>query len=176
MSRVFVGRILGGMLVSLVLLAALSSMSAVAQQPPGRNPGPCPSGSAPVNGSCGSPSNGGSMNGTARSEVWRSRYGAIAATVDRSIIGVSSDQTSMRAAKKLALKKCAEKECRIVSGYANSCAAIGTGKGGLHGLRTISGGDTQSEAESKVLALCEKSGGVQCEVEYIGCSLPVRVQ
>lgn len=162
-------------MIVLVVVSWVLSAPGLAQQL-GRNPGPCPSGAAPVNGSCGSPSNNASMPDANRSVVWRSRYGAIAATEDKSIIGVSSDQSSMRAAKKMALKKCAEKDCRVLNGYSNSCVAVASGKKQGHGVLAFSDGATEVDAEESVLMLCEDSGGIECKVSYAGCSFPVRVK
>ena len=107
-------------LLSITLALAVPSASVNAQFV-GKNPGPCPRGSAPVNGSCGSPS---SPRNGALPAMWQSRFGALAFSPKGGVIGVASDQVSARAAKKIALRKCSQPDCRIVAAIHNGCATV----------------------------------------------------
>lgn len=111
-------------LLSSMLLAFAITVSA---QHGGGNPGPCPSGSVPANGSCGSPSNASSSG--LRSEAWKTYYGALAANADGTVVGSANNQKSYRAAKKLAIKKCAEASCEVVVEYRNGCGSVARGGG-----------------------------------------------
>ena len=143
----------------------------------GGNPGPCPGGSAPVNGSCGSPSNANSGAQRQSTEVWKNYYGALAATTDGTIVGSANNQKSYRAARKLALNKCAEATCRVVVEYVNSCGSVARGlrKDGTR-IRSYGSGVNVVESDQKALKICNNSTGGACTVEFTGCSLPVRVQ
>ena len=165
----------------IVAIVAIGLLWAQLHQPSaaqhvGGNLGPCPGGSAPVNGTCGSPSNAYPNSPAVKPEVWRDRYGAIAATRDNGIVGVSNDQVSARAAKKQALKKCAERDCEVVTEYANGCGAVAWGKKSSNEVRAYSSGAGRVEAESNVLQSCVGAGASECVLEYMSCSLPVRVQ
>lgn len=165
-------------LVLVVLWAMLCSTSIA--QSVGRNPGPCPSGSAPVNGSCGSPSNAGSIGSQNTGEVWKNHYGAIAASVGAKYVGVSNNQSSMRNARKVAIKKCGKSECRIVQEYVNACGSVAWGGGGGGpegaGVRVYAWGASESDAEKIGLKECAERGGHNCVIDHVGCSLPERVQ
>ena len=160
----------------IILCVALPLCFSVQAQHVGGNPGPCPGGSAPVNGSCGSPSNAYPSRGAASPEVWRNRYGAIAATTDNSYVGVANEQSSMRAAKKLAVKKCAERTCRVVTEYVNGCGSVVYGQRNDSGVRIYKWGASQAESEAEAMKGCIGNNGTNCTVEFTGCSLPVRVQ
>lgn len=138
----------------------------------GRNPGPCPAGSAPVNGSCGSPSN---ATGSNTREVWRSRYGAIAASPGGAVVGFSEGQYSLYSAKKLALKRCEGAACRIVMEVENGCGAAAWGPDGS-GILGFAGGSDKVAAENNAVSKCRESGGGACAVIGVGCSLPVRIR
>ncbi|MBE2211866.1 MAG: DUF4189 domain-containing protein [Xanthomonadaceae bacterium] len=159
----------------IVFWMALTLVSPAKAQHIGRNPGPCPGGSAPVNGSCGSPSNASSGRGSLP-EIWRNRYGAIAMSVGGSDAGVANGQKSMRAARKLAVKKCAASTCRVATEYVNGCGSIVNGRKDGSWIRLSRFGVNQSESEAKAMADCAGYGGTNCAVELTGCSLPVRVQ
>ncbi len=161
--------------ISMVLGLLALSIPAHGQQGGGRPPGPCPSGSAPVNGSCGSPSNAGSYGSSPAQEVWQSRYGAIAISDHGEIIGTAKDQRSMRAAKKLALKKCVGPACKIVASYSNACGAVAWGPGN-NGITTTGADADASIAEEEALQRCRIAGGGTCKTTGITCSLPVRVR
>ena len=162
--------------MAVLFTAMLISLPSMAQQNlNGSQRGGCPGGSAPVDGSCGSPSNARSDKKTALPEVWQNRYGALAASAPGSIIGVAQGQHSERAARKLAMRKCVGPACRIVIEFRNSCgsAAWGPGNSGrmTYGTEPDSGG-----AEQEALRRCHDAGGGVCETVVSTCSLPVRVQ
>ena len=161
-------------LTASILLAGFS-LSPLAQHV-GGNLGPCPGGSAPVNGSCGSPSNaqGGSI--ASAPEIWRDRYGAIASAKDIGVVGFSNSQKSARSARKAAIRKCGDPACKIVSEYVNSCGSVAFGQKGDGGVAKYSWGSAPEESEAKALAGCMGSGGSFCKIEHTSCSLPVRVQ
>ena len=162
---------LSGILV--ILLVMFSSTSGA--QHVGGNPGPCPGGSAPVNGSCGSPSNANPGKKAPLPEVWRDRYGALAASEHGSVIGVAQDQRSERAARKMAMKKCVGPACRIVVEFRNACGSAAWGDGNS-GRMAYGAEPSSGSAEQKALGKCRAAGGGECETIITTCSLPVRVQ
>ena len=159
-----------------ILVLCLTQPFSLNAQHVGGNPGPCPGGSAPVDGSCGSPSNA-RLGSTRASEVWRDNYGALAATQNGAIVGSANNQKSFKAARKVAMKKCAEASCRVVSEYANGCGSVAWGlKSEAEGVRSYASGTTSAESDEKALKICRDGNGKGCVVEFTGCSLPVRVQ
>ena len=158
------------------LIVAISVLpTSLLAQHVGGNLGPCPGGSAPVNGSCGSPSNASSGGYKSRPEIWRDRYGAIAFSKTGTVIGTAKDQHSKRAARRLAMKKCVGPDCRIVEEYVNACGSIAWGpqNDGVTGF----GIDQDSfAAEDEAIKNCLKGGGGVCQITTTTCSLPVRVQ
>ena len=155
--------------------AAFALSSPARAQHVGGNLGPCPGGSAPVNGSCGSPSNA-SNGGASLPEIWRDRYGAIATSADGSDVGVANEQSSMRAAKKMAVQKCGAQTCKVITQYVNGCGSVVNGRKNDSWIRLSRFGSNQGESEAKAMAGCARNGGTNCTVEFTGCSLPVRVQ
>ncbi|WP_083960953.1 DUF4189 domain-containing protein [Thermomonas fusca] len=154
---------------SLILVGALGSTFPANSQapPPGR--GPCGMG-APINGSCGSPSNAGNRQIAAPAEVWRSRYGAIARDADGNTVS-TKDQESRRIARRKVLEECG-KGCEIIAETRNSCLGIVNGYGRLY-----SGGAADPEAtRNLLLSNCASDSRPSCEVVYVGCSYPVRVR
>ena len=141
----------------------------------GGNPGPCPGGAAPVNGSCGSPSNAGIGVNAQPREIWRDRYGAIAASAGGSNVGTAKDQNSMRAARKVAMKKCVGPACKIVVEYVNGCGSVAWGPQN-GGVASYAYGENFGAATEKALRKCRDGGGGECETTGTTCSLPERVQ
>lgn len=157
-----------------ICLVCSPSHKATAQHV-GGNPGPCPRGSAPVNGTCGSPSNAYPTQQVPPQEIWRSRYGAIAFSLNGDVTGLAEGQLTKRAARKLAMRKCVGPACKIVAEYSNSCGALAWGpeKDGVMGF----GVDIDPvTVEIEAVENCKTGGGGECEAIKITCSLPVRIQ
>ncbi|WP_425451837.1 DUF4189 domain-containing protein [Solilutibacter pythonis] len=148
----------------------------VAQAPPS---GPCPPGAVPIpgQGRCGSPAEaaginrGGSGSSTpAYTEIWEDRYGAIAVDYISAKSGTVENEKSERRAKDKALKLCGTSNCKIMTSVRNYCQAAAYGGGVSYGTASTIG-----EARNIAMARCQ-SDGRQCEIQYSGCSLPVRVK
>lgn len=108
-------------------------------------------------------------------EQWTSRWGAIAANAQGSVIGVAADSVNKDAAEEAALADCQNRgggnTCSIVRWYANQCISIVTG-GKIY---NTSGGTNVAEATQKGMKLCTPVAN-NCHVYYSACSYPVRVQ
>ena len=161
-------------LMALVLMLAPLDYVA-AQAPPS---GPCPPGAVPIpgQGRCGSPAEASAnrSGGSSRpvyTEVWEDRYGAVAIDYDASKNGTVENETSSRRAKNKALKLCGTPKCKVVMSVRNSCQAAAYGGGG------VSYGTAPEIEKAKKIAKdrCE-AYGEPCEIQYSGCSLPVRVR
>ena len=162
-------------------LAALLSISCLAwslsakARHVGGNLGPCPRGSAPVNGSCGSPSNAGRGGQGQLPEIWRNHYGAMALSESGTVIGIAENKSSMRVAKKVALRNCVGPTCRAVVEYVNSCGSVAWGPGNSGRMGFGAEPDRES-AEAKAVQRCRDAWGGECKTIDTSCSLPVRVQ
>ena len=149
------------------LFVSFISPSHAQAPPPGR--GPCGAG-APVNGSCGSPSNAGTAGVTVPTEIWRDRFGAIAK--DGAGNGVYTEgQVSRRVARRKVMKECG-KGCEVIAETRNACLGLVNGASILY-----SGGANDAGSTRKLLVdRCTASKRERCEVIYVGCSYPVRVR
>lgn len=107
-------------------------------------------------------------------EVWRSKYGAIAAdfTGFGKGAGAAEDENSMRAARRVAMQRCGTRGCKVIATVANGCLA------GVHGggYTAVGGGATRDEAIDVALSQCRPADGSRCELYYAYCSLPVRIR
>ncbi len=144
---------------------------------------PCPNG-MPAGSGCVPPaSSGGAPSGTfARpSPSWENRYGAMAVDVNDDAldrIGVAEAKPSKRSANQTALKGCGSKGCKVVAHVVNGCLASARGDSSLksgRGVIAFGFGPGDSEAKADAMRMCQETGR-NCEVEYLGCSLPVRVR
>ncbi|TLX20855.1 DUF4189 domain-containing protein [Thermomonas fusca] len=151
--------------LKIVFLFFFCAASFAQAPPPGR--GPCPVG-APVNGSCGSPSNQG--HSTPPAEYWQDRFGAMAVSPRGELI-VIEGQRSARRAKRLVLDDCG-KDCILLMEVRNACQVLLKAPLG----DVAAGGGTISVAIDKARAQCTAAGNPTCEtIFYQGCSLPVRI-
>ena len=155
-------------------MVSIASMNAYAQFV-GKNPGPCPAGSAPYNGTCGSPSNINPAMRPPPQATWQDRYGAIAYSVGGSVIGTAKEQRSRRAASRLAMSKCIGPACKVVLEYTNGCGAVAWGPEST-GITAFGSGPDSDTAEEQALFVCREAGGGACEITANVCSLPVRVR
>ena len=160
-------------LMALVLMLAPLDYVA-AQAPPS---GPCPPGAVPIpgQGRCGSPAEASAnrSGGSSRpgyTEVWENRFGAIAVDYDAARSGTAENEKSERQAERKALKLCGTPNCKIMTSTRNYCQAAAYGGGVAYGTA-----QTLEEAKSIAMTRCQADGRA-CEVQYSGCSLPVRVK
>ena len=112
----------------------------------------------------------GGGNRAPAAEVWEDRFGAIAQDFDSGTGGIAENEKSKRAAEKLALKRCGNNRCKLVSSSRNSCQAAAWGGGVAFG-----GGGSEKIAKDEALKKCQSDGST-CKIEYVGCSLRVRVR
>ena len=133
---------------------------------------PCPNG-MPAGSGCVPPSSsGGGASGSLPrpSQSWEDRYGALAFDTNTVVLGIAENKTSKRQARRTALEKCGTNNCKIVTEVVNACSAAAyNGQWMTYGWSGL-----EDEAKSIALAKCEKYGR-RCQIEYSGCSLPVRV-
>ena len=161
-------------LTASILLCGLS-IPLFAQAPPS---GPCPPGAVPSpgQGRCGSPAEasanrGGGSSRPVSAEVWENRFGAIAVDYEQSKSGTAESKKSARIARNEALKSCGTKNCKVVARIRNGCLAVAYGGGGV----TYGGGESLEVAVAEGMRKCQADGS-KCEIQYSGCSLPVRVR
>lgn len=96
---------------------------------------PCPGGGVPSGGRCVSPAEASANNnnrstGVRYVEIWEDRFGAIAQDFESGTGGVAENEKSKRNAEKLAMKRCGNNRCKLVSSARNSCQAAAWGGGG----------------------------------------------
>ncbi|MCD9031558.1 DUF4189 domain-containing protein [Luteimonas sp. Y-2-2-4F] len=163
---------------ALFLLPSLfaSSFSAIAQTA-------CPQGVAPGSPSCG-PGGGNGLWSAPPPERgpearWRKTWGAIAYDANASYVGVSSGESSRRAAARAALAHCRSKgggDCRPVAHYENQCAAVGEPVASSGGMISFEIGLSVEEASEKALQSCSgANNGGACKIFYSNCTEPVIV-
>lgn len=105
-------------------------------------------------------------------EVWRSKYGALAADYTTGRFGISEDANSISAARREALRQCGDsKNCKIVGSVANGCLAMAYGGGGS----AIGVGELMNHAAQDAMRKCQ-SDGSSCEIHYAHCNNPVRIR
>ena len=105
-------------------------------------------------------------------ERWADRWGAFS-SASGGMWGGVQDMKSKRQAEKAALARCKAKggkDCRIDIVYYNQCGAVVSGDGGSGGGRAA----TEKEAVEIAMESCGEKGG-NCELYFMGCSYPVRV-
>jgi hypothetical protein len=161
-------------LTASILLCGLS-IPLFAQAPPS---GPCPPGAVPIpgQGRCGSPAEASANRGVGSSrpvsaEVWENRFGAVARGYGEGFSGAVEGAKSEREARKIALSRCTETKCKIVSLVRNGCQAVASSDDGSGYGRA----ENKQDAINMALQNCLKRGG-QCDIGYSDCSLPVRVK
>ena len=114
---------------------------------------------------------GGGNRAPVSAEVWENSFGAVARGYGDGLAGVIEGAKSEREARKIALSRCTQAKCEIVSLVKNGCQAVASSddKSGY--------GRAENEQDAINMALqnCLKLGG-QCDIGYSGCSLPVRVK
>ena len=114
---------------------------------------------------------GGGIREPVSAEVWENSFGAVARGYGDGLAGVIEGAKSEREARKIALSRCTQAKCEIVSLVKNGCQAVASSddKSGY--------GRAENEQDAINMALqnCLKLGG-QCDIGYSGCSLPVRVK
>jgi hypothetical protein len=110
--------------------------------------------------------------------LWKTRWGAISvgSTASGGGVGVSTNQTSRRAAEDMAVQQCLEGKggeiCRTkVFSYHNQCAVIAWGEASY----VVRSAATAARASTRALAECEEQTD-DCIIFYSACSLPIRVR
>ena len=114
---------------------------------------------------------GGGNRAPVYAEVWENRFGAIAVDYEQGKSGIAESKKSARIARNEALKSCGTKNCKIVARIRNGCLAVAYGGGGV----TYGGGESLEVAVAEGMRKCQADGS-KCEIQYSGCSLPVRVR
>ncbi len=115
---------------------------------------------------------GGTSNApTVIREVWRNHYGAIAADSAEGRGGFAEDQPSARAARREALRQCGTRNCKIVAQSTNGCLAHAYGGG----ANAYGGGNTAEEAAQDAINICLAAGINTCQIQYLHCNYPVRL-
>jgi hypothetical protein len=101
--------------------------------------------------------------------VCSSAHGAIAYSPGTGASGWAYEHGSQAQANRAAMAYCARhaKDCRIVTTFANQCAALAAAKAG--DLRSAFA-ETKREAETKSVAACKSAGGQSCAVVASVCS------
>jgi hypothetical protein len=93
-------------------------------------------------------------------------------------MGASVNQPSKAAAEKAAIADCQSPsggggpDCHVEFTYHDQCVAMVAGDT----THNESSAATLAEATKSAMKTCNESGGTHCIVDYISCSLPVRVQ
>lgn len=101
------------------------------------------------------------------SRIWQDRWGAIALG-DPDVLGVSSNQTTKRKARQLAILDCSSrggKNCASIKEYKNQCIAVASGK---HRSSNANGPD-EEETKSRAISTCHKADGELFEIVYSNC-------
>lgn len=104
-------------------------------------------------------------------EVWKNKYGAIAFDSKTSSVWASENQPSLRAARRDALRKCADRSCEIVASVVNGCLAAGDSGGYTY----FGAGESEDLAIQKVNSRCAARGAT-CTIGYVHCNVPVRIR
>jgi uncharacterized protein DUF4189 len=105
-------------------------------------------------------------------EGWADRWGAFASASNGAFAGVQ-DEKNKRQAERTALANCRAKggeNCVVKFSYYNQCGAVASGDGGSGGGRAA----TEKEAVELAMKSCNEKGE-NCQLYFMGCSLPVRV-
>jgi hypothetical protein len=99
-------------------------------------------------------------------------YGAIAYGANSTAYGYSFDERSAREADSKALANCKPNgdDCKVVTSFSNSCAAVAAIEK-KNVFSTGSGGSEQG-AKDSALKACERDHGKGCEIEVWTCSKP----
>ena len=113
---------------------------------------------------------GGGNRAPVYAEVWENRFGAIAVDYEQGKSGIAESKKSARIARNEASKSCGTKNCKIVARIRNGCLVATYGGGFAYG-----GGATMDIAIEDAMSICQADGS-KCEIQYSGCSLPVRVR
>ncbi len=100
------------------------------------------------------------------------RYGAIAYSPSDGAAGWVTDGQTRDAAESGAMARCKAhgKACRDAVWVKNAWGALATASGGMHW--GAEAGLTEAEAIEKALASCRSSGGKDCKVIQVICTLP----
>jgi hypothetical protein len=99
-------------------------------------------------------------------------YGAIACGAKSTAYGYSFNERSARDADRKALAKCQPNgdDCKIVSSFSNSCAAVSAIES--KGVFSTGSGGTEEAAANNALKACERDHGRGCEIEVWTCTKP----
>ncbi|MEA5124570.1 DUF4189 domain-containing protein [Xanthomonas floridensis] len=136
--------------------------------------GNCPPGYYPIGGQgaagCAPISSGQTSGVPQATGEWQTRWGAIAVDDAGLRIGVSSGESSKRAARKLAASRCTEgggSGCKAIIDYKNGCIAMA---GSAKANRSSSyQADSIKRAEQLAMEVCGKKYD-DCKVIYSECS------
>jgi Domain of unknown function (DUF4189) len=95
-------------------------------------------------------------------------YGAIAYGPTSGNWGWSNKWGTKGGAERYALKKCASRDCRVVTWFNHQCGAVAADNAtGDYGYDS---GTTKGRAEAGALNFCTSSGGSACKVLVSACS------
>lgn len=104
-------------------------------------------------------------------EVWENKYGAIAHDGQTGVVATVEDKSSLRAARREALRLCGGRGCKIVATATNACLAAGDAPHRIY----VGSGLTLDEAVQKLHERCASEGNV-CNVGYAYCNTPIRIR
>lgn len=131
-------------------------------------------GCAPAYDASSAPSNGSNMqNPPDPGPQWDSRWGAIAIDDALGKFGGVDGGHDVRKARKAAIKLCRSnggKKCKIALEYYNQCGALAWGADKYVAYR----GPVAEEVNKLGVASCNKLTS-NCQIYYMGCSYPVRI-
>lgn len=108
------------------------------------------------------------------SEVWQTRYGALATDSMAGVLGASSNQVTRALAEADAMNKCREAggtDCLMQGSYGNACLAMALGPK----FFLLRNGKTKAAAESDALEACLKENST-CEIYHSSCSFAERIR
>lgn len=136
--------------------------------------GPCPPGMSEYSSSNGIPACGPlHSNDNQPQGRWVDQWGAYAMGNDGTT-GFSSSQVGEREAEQAAVSNClsrAGKQCKVEMTYRNGCiAVIGSKSSDGSGSHNASSDATKEKAIKRAITVCEKEGGISCQVFRTECS------
>ena len=106
-----------------------------------------------------------------------SSYGAVAWSIQKRKLGISSQQSTKQASISAAIKQCGDDSCVVSATYSNSCIALGYGeskspnKTGQYIWFAEGGLPSETKSIEKMLRICNKVAK-NCQVTFSECSLP----
>jgi len=165
-------------LIQPLILAGLLGLGSAARAEGGCPPGMTPFQFAPNQPpSCAPGPNSSAANQAPQqlTEIWKDRWGALAADGIRGTLGVATGMADPKSAKNAALLDCKAKggiDCDVSTPFRNGCQALIVNAATYHFSTDV----TEEKANSSGVAACQSRGLKNCRVYYTTCSPPIRIQ